>query len=200
VKEIVDMLRDKRTLVAMIGLPVVLYPLLFIFGSQAALVQQDKLERDISHVAMTEGTDPLVREWLENIPKITVLDKVATLADLYSGELDAIVSSTDDVDATLKSGKSVGVDIQFDGAETGSRQAHKRLQEGLRKQDTSLLDRRLAEKGLDTLFVHPLRIESRNVASASKTTGVVLGAILPLVMVLMLGVGAFYPGHRSNGR
>lgn len=192
-KEIVDMLRDKRTLIAMIGLPVVLYPLLFIFGSQAALVQQDKLERDISQVAVAEGTDPLVRQWLEKIPKIAVLDKVATLADLYSGELDAIVGSTDDVDATLRSGKSVAVDIHFDGAETGSRQAHKRLQEGLRQQDVSLLDRRLAEKGLDSPFVHPLKIESRNVASASKTTGAILGAILPLVMVLMLGVGAFYP-------
>ena len=43
-KEMLDTLRDKRTLIAMLGVPIVLYPALFIFGAQA-MVREANISR-----------------------------------------------------------------------------------------------------------------------------------------------------------
>ncbi len=192
-KELVVMLRDRRTLLAMIGVPVVLYPLLFIFGSQAALLQRDKLERSMSRIAVAPGTDPEVLAWLEQIPMVSVLQSITAADDLYAGAVDAVLIPKGPVESALAEGGSLHIEIRYDAAESGSRQAVRRLEEGLSEEGERLLNSRLRARGLHQDFVHPIHVSSTNVASAAKTTGSILGMILPMVMVLMLGVGAFYP-------
>jgi len=53
-KELLDTLRDKRTLIMMIGVPLLLYPSLTLVGFQLALVQHRKLEASLSRVAVIE--------------------------------------------------------------------------------------------------------------------------------------------------
>ncbi|MBN2310614.1 MAG: hypothetical protein JXR94_16700, partial [Candidatus Hydrogenedentes bacterium] len=66
-KELLDTLRDKRTLVAMFVIPVVLYPGLFVIGSQVALSQQDSLEKATCFVALQPG-NPILADWIAAIP------------------------------------------------------------------------------------------------------------------------------------
>jgi sodium transport system permease protein len=192
-KELIDTLRDRRTVVAMIGVPIVLYPVLFIFGTQAALIQQDRLARTDSRVAVEEGTDPRVTEWIERIPRVNLVESVEAAEALYSGTVDAVVSAPAQVDSLLDEGKTVELDIRFDAAESESRQAADRLSAGLSQERQRLLDERLRGQGIQPSFIRPLEVTRTNVAPATKTTGAILGMILPMVMVIMLGVGAFYP-------
>ena len=55
------------------------------------------------------------------------------------------------------------------------------------------LRKRLEDAGLNTSFAHPIAISDANIAPSEKITGSLLGMILPMVMIVMLGVGAFYP-------
>ncbi|MBN4046837.1 CPBP family intramembrane metalloprotease, partial [bacterium AH-315-P07] len=57
----------------------------------------------------------------------------------------------------------------------------------------SMLESRLSARELPEGFARPLAFESDNIATMEKSTGTVLGTILPLIMVMMLGIGAFYP-------
>ena len=51
-KELLDTFRDRRTLIAMVGVPVVLYPALFILATQATLIQQSRMEKTRAKVAV----------------------------------------------------------------------------------------------------------------------------------------------------
>lgn len=192
-KELVDMLRDKRTLIAMIGIPIVLYPALFIFSSQAVWIQWTKVKKGVSHVAVSgvEG-GPLI-EWLREIPKVEITQSEDPERDLMAGEIDAVVLAEGDVEGLLEDGRAVSIIIQFDVTESASREAAKRLDEGLEKQRDSLLEKRLETVGITSEFVQPLRIERKNVAPPTKAAGTLLGSILPVIIVVMLGVGALYP-------
>src|SRR5262245_38444020 len=53
-KELVDALRDKRTLGAMLVVPVVLYPVLMLVVLQALQIEQAKLERQRYAVAVPD--------------------------------------------------------------------------------------------------------------------------------------------------
>jgi sodium transport system permease protein len=192
-KELLDTVRDKRTLLMMIGVPVLLYPLLLIIGLQGALIQHATLDETVSRVAL-ETTEPdLVRTWLDDVEMIEIVESDSPNEDLDAGELDAVVYIAGPVAQPLADGKSIEIEVRYDSTEFTSADASGRLRNGLDKDNNSLLDARLVDANLDRSYIEPLSIEREDVAPPAKTTGNALGSILPVMMVVMLALGAFYP-------
>ena len=192
-KDMRDTLRDRRTLVAMLGVPIILYPLLFIVASQTAIIQSERIEQMPSRVAIIGDTAGIVAHWIKAIPKVTIVDTDQPDSDLVAGRLDAIVKVGPGARAMLEEGGSVAIAIEYDAAETTSNTAVTRLTEELNKLAMDIRKDRLERAGLDLDYAEPIDIMKENVATRGKITGSILGAILPLIMVLMVGVGAFYP-------
>jgi len=191
-KELLDTFRDKRMLVAMIGVPIVLYPALFVLATQAALVQQSRTEEQTSRVALRgPGTD-LIATWLGDAGRFDLAIDASADA-LASGDLDAIVEISSDIAQTLAGGGRAELTIRYDTAEARSREAKDRLREVFEKSYDQIVAGRVRDAGLSETFADPLVVKEENVAPPSKSTGSILGTILPLIMVVMLGVGAFYP-------
>ncbi len=63
-KELLETLRDKRTLFAMIGLPIILYPAVFLIMTQVTIVQQSKLDAQRSRISLVGPDAGLVSNWL----------------------------------------------------------------------------------------------------------------------------------------
>ncbi len=192
-KELLDTFRDRRTLIAMVGVPVILYPALFILATQATLIQQSRMEKTRAKVAVTGEDASQIVGWLEAEEKIEVTPSDEPLADLEAGKLDAVVTVPAGVAEALEAGGTAEIEIAYDAAEVVSRKASDRLEEVLRKARDALIAERIENEGLADTFAKPLKLTWENVAPPSKATGSILGTILPLLMVVMLGVGAFYP-------
>ena len=192
-KELLDMLRDKRTLIAMLGIPIVLYPALFIFGSQAALMERDRLAETPSRVAIVGEEDELLASWLDNEPGIMLRNPANPAKDLLNGDLQAVVLVEGDLKRQLRDGKAAQLTIQYDATDTASQEAVKRLLEAFDDREAELLKTRLADAGIPADFVDPLDVQRENIAPSTRTTQIVLGMLMPPLMILMLGVGAFYP-------
>ncbi len=191
-KELLDTFRDKRMLVAMIGVPVVLYPLLFVLATQAALVQQSRTEEQVSRVALVGPGTEAIAQWLADAGRFEVGGDPGP-GGIASGALDAVVESHGDLTQTLAAGGRAELTIRYDTAEPRSREARERLREVFEKSYERLVAERVKSAGLAETFADPLEVKEENVAPPAKSTGSILGAILPLIMVVMLGVGAFYP-------
>lgn len=192
-KELVETLRDKRTLIAMIGIPILLYPLLIVVVTQVALLQHSELGQMESRVAIAGDADQTVRKWIESMPKMRVIESADPHADLLAGELDAVVLALNDTPAALAGKASAKIRVEYDATEMASHEAMDRIRKGLKKEADRLLAERLKTRGLADEFARPLAVKQVNVAPPEKTTGSILGRILPMLMIVMLGVGAFYP-------
>ena len=192
-KEILDMLRDKRTLIAMLGLPLILYPTLFIVGAQLAMMQANKVAESRSLVAVAGAHKDILEGWLLKAPKMGVAISDDPELDLAEGRLQAIVSLESDPAQTLELGKTASILIRYDATDTASQEAVKRIMETLDAREKDMLKARLEIIGIPGDFVNPYDVERRNVASGAKYTGTILGMLMPLIMIVMLGVGAFYP-------
>ncbi|MAE67900.1 MAG: hypothetical protein CMJ18_26905 [Phycisphaeraceae bacterium] len=192
-KELLETLRDKRTLIAMIVIPVLLYPLLIILVVQVATVQQSKIDQATSRVAPGAGAAPEIHAWLDALEQVEVVLSGNPGRDLREGHIDAIVRAGPDALDALNADGSAEVSIEYDGTEMRSREAMERIREGLGLRAREMIEARLADKGLSPQYIRPIEIESKNIASAQKKTGSLLGRALPMMMILMLGVGAFYP-------
>jgi len=183
------MLRDRRTLTAMIGVPMVLYPALFVFGSQAAMMQQNKIESTPSRIAVVGKDAVFVSGWFSEDPQLSV----AGARGPVSAEIQAVVVLPDNFRNDVESGRTAHAVVEYDAAEPASYEASRRVVDAMDKQFEQLLKARLDGAGLPETFADPIEVETKNVAPPAKATGAMLGMMLPLIMIVMVGVGAFYP-------
>lgn len=192
-KELLETLRDKRTLIMMIAVPIILYPAMLLLVMQVALIQHSSLENTISKVAIQSPEPEMLRGWLQDLPRIEVKDSENPAQDLKDGKLDAIIVADCGVSGILNSDGTVPIEIEYDHTEFVSRDAVGRIQRVLFNVSERLRTERLERAGLPEEYIVPLKIDEKDVAPPEKTTGMLLGLLLPVLMIIMIALGAFYP-------
>lgn len=185
-KEMREALRDRRTLAVMILLPLVVYPLLAMLAAQVA-TGRDKQRQDRPSTVAVVGEGPTREDFVSRIRKNTsqfILIQSGAASDVETGRLDALVE--------LDAAEGTKLTIVYDASRDESRLAEERLGDALAK---TLPD------GCEPAFTS----KSRSVAPKARLGGYLLSKALPLFVVLMVMLGAFYPaidvtaGERERG-
>ncbi len=184
-KELREALRDRRTLAIMILLPLVVYPLLSLLAAQVATGRDKQREQRPSSVALVgSGLDHALAARIRQNPTLFVLLPTGTAADIEGGGLDALIER-DGRDATK-------LTLVYDASRDESRVAEERLSD-------------LIAKGLPDGCAPSLTADRRSIAPEARVGGYLLSKALPLFVVLMVLLGAFYPaidvtaGERERG-
>ncbi len=186
VKELREALRDRRTLAIMILLPLVVYPLLAMLAAQVSSAREKSREHRPSTVAVTGSGEARKRiaSTLSSNPKHFVLLSSGTPADVEDGRLDALI------EAHANDARRVAV--LYDGSRDESRLAKERVRQAFAE---------LLPEGCVPRFTADLR----DIAPQARLGGYLLSKALPLFVVLMVLLGAFYPaidvtaGERERG-
>ena len=185
-KELREALRDRRTLAIMILLPLVIYPLLAMLAVQVATGREKQREERPSTIAVV-GTGTVLASLTAQIKKNQTLFDLrskGTPADVEAGRLDALV----ELDAT----DGTKLNVFYDASRDDSRIAEERLAETTAK---------ILPDGCAPAFA----MQRHSLAPKARMGGYLLSKALPLFVVLMVLLGAFYPaidvtaGERERG-
>ena len=187
-KELRETFRDRRTLFMMLVIPTLLYPALFVALEQLALFGQRRLEDQAPAVAVAGAAD--VREFMGRDTLLRLAPAAdATPAAVRDGRVQAAVL----VEPGAGAESTTRVRVLFDESDDRSRRAHQIVWERLNLWSDTVLERRLAARGLPPTFAAPLALADSSVATAQEAGGYALGRFLPGILVLMTLLGAFYP-------
>lgn len=186
-KEIIDVLRDKRTLAAMILIPLFLYPLLILITSQVTLLVLESREEQVLPVAFAFSMDAGLAQM--------VLEEADHYKLSVQGVNDAALAlDQQHIAAYVTRQPGPVYHIHFKSSEPGSREAANRLGSLLKDYQQRLSRASLEEAGLDPEAVlTPFRYEFQDVTADEERTGLFLGAILPFMLVVGVVTGAIYP-------
>jgi sodium transport system permease protein len=189
-KELKETLRDRRTMMVMLVLPIFLYPVLLIVVQQLVLVGRRSLEEKPVQVAAV-GSAPLARAFLDRDTAMVVTagDSVP-IAALRAGTVDAAVRFGAE-DGLARSSQDVRV--FYDESHDRSRRAHTLVAARLREWNDTLLSARLSAAGLPASFARPVAVADSSVATAERLGGYALGRFLPPLLIMMTLLGAFFP-------
>jgi len=185
-KEIKDTLRDRRTLMMMVLVPILLYPVLFAVVGQIMAVGTQQLEKEKSVIAyipeMPIGLDSL----LVANSELEVLVSPYPAEDLQNRAIQAYLEqkSSETGDSLL---------IYFDAAVDRSRLAKDRLNALVEDYQRQLQVARLQEAGVALDLLEPLKIRAINMAPPAKMGGMLFGSIIPTLLIVTLVLGAMYP-------
>jgi sodium transport system permease protein len=188
-KEMRETLRDTRTMLMMVVVPVLLYPVLLIAAEQLALFGMRRLEAEAARVA-------LVGEEVWGLEDFLIQDEEIELVQVGDPE-EAIRADSVQAVAVVGGGEgedaSQDVTILFDAANDRSQRGRQVLSAALRSWGDTLLERRIQARGLPSGFAHPLAVADSSIARPEELGGYALGRFLPMLLIMMTLLGAFYP-------
>lgn len=194
-KELLDLLRDRRTIVSMIVVPMLVMPLLMVGMGMAGAKLVNKARREIPKVMVLGGEDsPQTLAALRGLKTIELVPPGADYVNLISDKkIRAAVEIPKGFDAAVKSGETVTVQIYVYEGEIKSSFAAESIEEHFRQLRTATVSRRLAEHNVPEKLLKPFEIHRTNVASQKKVSGNLIGSIIPYLVILMCMMGAIYP-------
>jgi sodium transport system permease protein len=185
-KEILDLLRDRRTIISMLVFPMLLIPLIFLglnyFLSRSINRAQDKqfnlaLKQETGLEGMTTSLEQAgfkVRP--SDNPRRAVENKETELGVDVSGERN-----------------SPAVRIYVDQSQLETAVASGRIETVLNQLKEARVKNELQRAGVPERILTPFTVEKVNTAPPKKMSGMFIGAMIGYMFVMFMLMGAMYP-------
>jgi sodium transport system permease protein len=194
-KELKDTLRDRRAIISMIVVPMLIIPVM-MFGFSAVMIKMvTKAKAETPTVMIIGGEDsPLVVERLRSNPRIQIVEYSDDYAARISDKkLRAAVRIPDGFDAAVGTSDTPEVKIYHYGGEIKSGFAVQAVDEFFRELRDEHVRDAVAARGLPENFVRPFEFRRENVAPPEKVGGNMIGGFIPYIFIILCLTGAMYP-------
>jgi sodium transport system permease protein len=196
-KEFTDTIRDKRTLITMIVVPLAVIPLLI--GGMAKLGQRmaARAEEEKSTIAFI-GPE-FAPGLYERIADDTLFVIASGIAEqdldtlIRSDSLDGAIVVPGSFDDLLAADLQASLSIYFRSSNQLN-VTERRLRDIINAYDDDIVAERIEARNLDAQIFDAIEIVRVDIASLQEVLGKTVGGFLPYLFILLAFTGAMYPG------
>jgi len=194
-KELTEALRDRRTLISTILVPLLLFPVLSVGFASLAVALVGKAKEEVPKVMLRGGEDsPIVVEGLRKLDKIQIVPETPGWKDqIINKEIRAAVEIPPGFQADVNQQKSETVKIFNYQGEIKSEFATDKVETYMKEYRDKVVKERLAAKNLAETVLKPFEVKRENVAPEEKVSGAVFGGLIGYMVILLCMTGAMYP-------
>ncbi len=194
-KEILDVIRDKKTILTMVVLPVLLYPILFLVIMQIMTLVLETQEESTYYIAydhVSEEHSQALNDWIagEEDELEYILQEVKSdnpQEDLKAEKIDAYIT----VEETES---QIQYEIHYLYAATNSNTAAGMLKEEIESFSQKVAEDHAKEQGLDVnKLLYPVVATMDDQSSNESSVGSMLGGIIPFLLITSIVMGCIYP-------
>lgn len=194
-KELRDSLRDRRTIISMIVVPVLAIPLLMFGVGTLVFKTVTKARQEIPRVMIIGGKDsPKVLSALGAARNLQIVPATADFTNqIVEKRVRAVVKLPPDFDAAIAREEKAEVEIYEYQGEIKSGFAAGNLNAFFQNLRDATVRERLESRGVPVEVLKPFTIHRQNVAPPAKVAGSLLGGMLPYIIIILCMTGAMYP-------
>ena len=199
-KELREMLRDRRSLTIMFGIPLVLYPLLTIVIGFVGVTKQKQLTATAVKVAVVnpQAAPHLIDLLNGKDAGVQVIQSADPDADLASAKLDAILVVPPGAEEAALARKEPEIVVRLDRSRTSSMYVEPRINKILNNYEHWVLEQRLKDRGQPTELLQPLKRTTADIATADQRLGKLLAMSLPVLLLVTGMLGALFPALNAT--
>lgn len=195
-KELIDTIRDRRTIIMMVVIPLLVFPLIINLTVKFSVSQEKKAQEKILKIGLiTHGSAASFRDNLLNRRDMTVdenIDKEKIENLIQGGKADFIIVFEEEFDNKIAENLKGQVEVYFK-ASNENNIAKRRIIKLLNDFKDRLIALRLQELNLEKSFIEALEIKEHDLASVQERLGEAIGGLLPYFFVIFCFLGAMYP-------
>ncbi len=191
-KELLDTLRDRRTLFAMVLGPVLVMPLFVLLPQRLMQRQVNAQQASVIRVAVAGAENaPSLVDALEASREVELLQTDDPAALIRDDGADVGLVFPPGFESDLAERRTTEVRLVADESELLSVRTE-RLRSLLGEYAQAVVTARLEAEGVDPSWLMPFAIEDVNIASPRQMSGAFLGMMLPMFIVLWSLLGGMY--------
>lgn len=196
-KELKDTLRDRRTLIMMLLIPVLIFPVILnVFVGISASFEAEALGKTVK-IGYVGSEETYLLQKLDALPEdygkkeiIYYKDSSSLIKDIQSDSIQIGIYTENSFNASMSEKKPATASIFFDATDMGMQDRAKKYIntiEGIAQQE------RYIDMNLDEEQLKPFAINYKNVASDKEMIGKLGGGILPYIFIAFGFIGCMYP-------
>jgi sodium transport system permease protein len=193
-KEFLDIFRDKRTLVRMILIPLLAFPLII---NLVTTVQSSQMEKEatkelkIGYVLNNQSSDLIDRLAKNDHYTFMAFTDTTVLRDAVKADsLNLGLAFDANFDADFNAGKQANYSLFYRKADG---EEYDRFMGLMEMEEQYLIEQRLAKKELTTAYIEPLKMNKINLSSTKEIIGKYAGGILPYIFMAFCFMGCMLP-------
>ncbi|MBT3251366.1 MAG: ABC transporter permease [Candidatus Marinimicrobia bacterium] len=195
-KEMIDMIRDRRTLFFLILFPILFIPLMVVgFPKLIGSISEQKMTEILTVAIVGEDNSPELTSFFrdsENIIIIMDVPKDSIESSIISENIDAAVVISDNFENDIQNMIPALIELHYRSSDDMDA-LQKRLSVGLNKYANIINKTRYEQLSLNEENFTPLNIQHNNIASQKEIMGKLMGGWLPYIFILYCFLGAMYP-------
>ncbi len=196
-KELLDTLRDRRTLMMMLVIPILIFPItLNVFVSISASFQEEAAVKTLK-VGIIGDKNSYFAQQLNEIPAemgakklVFFKDSASLMTELKKDSIQLGIITEKQFDQTLASQFPAKVNWYFDATEIG---INERAEQYMKIIEVKAQQKRYDELEVDFRKVTPFQTSYQNIASDKKMVGQIAGGFLPYIFIAFGFIGCMYP-------
>lgn len=194
-KELTEWLRDRRTLISTVLVPLLAFPILMVGITALATVLIGNAEKEVPKIMILGGEDsPQLLDRLNKLEKLKVVPYAADWKDQISNkDIRAAVEIPQGFQAALAEGTAPTVNIYFYQGELKSSFGADHVQKAVEEYRDEVVKDRLAAKNVPASVLKPFDVKEENVAPPEKVGGASIGGFIGYAVILLCLTGAMYP-------
>jgi sodium transport system permease protein len=200
-KEIKEVLRDRRTLVFMLVMPLVLVPLLMNVMISIYAKSEQKAQTEVLTYAVfgTEHLPQLAQEFADSneFEQIDISDFNQVESSINQNIIKFAISIPEKAQEQIENGEQVTIHIYYNDASVNSRVRY-RAGDVIRQCSDNLRSVQLTALGIEfpeeqDNLIFPLTIEDHGIANERERRGTQVGGFLPYLFIIFCMMGSMYP-------
>ncbi|MGM9977300.1 MAG: ABC transporter permease [Clostridium sp.] len=188
-KELIDIIRDRKTIAFTILLPILIYPVLFQVMSITMKSSQEDAKKEIN-IVINGDKDSNLSKLLTSQENIKEKNYDNPKKALKDGDLQLIINIPSNVDEEIASGNSVDLEILIDDQSEKSTIAGSMVESLINDYSKSIVESRLSELNVDSKILSPINIETKSGINEDGTNNsnanTILGMIPALIVIMLL--------------
>jgi len=194
-KELTDSLRDRRTLISTLLVPLLLFPLMSVGFIGLAQTMETKAKEEIPRVMLLGGADsPQVVGELRSSKKIEVVPATPDWKDkIINKEIRAAIAIPDGFETSLTQQNALTIEIYKYRGELKSSFSADAIEQDLKVYRDKVVEARLEADHVPSSVLTPFLIKQENVAPPEKVGGAAFGGIIGYMVILLCLTGGMYP-------
>jgi len=194
-KELRDTVRDRRTLVSMILIPMLLMPVIMLGMFKFVSEQAARQQTQIAKISIVGGDyAPQLAEAIKSregveIAEVDVQNYKKSVAE---GEVDAVVVIPEDFQNKIAGEKAVSLGLVSKSTNANASNALAAISSAVAAFNANLLEGRFAARDVNSDILSGVTVLPEDVATEQETGGFILAMLLPLLIVMWSIVGGQY--------
>lgn len=188
-KELKDMLRDRKTLVSSIIIPLLIFPIIFgLMGK--GMEKSTKQVTENLKIALIDNSNSSLSSFIKDQKNISIIKSDNIKNDVMEGNIYIGLKIPDNFENELKEEKPVELKIIYDDSSQSSNMAKEVLDSLIDAYSKEIVKARLSQRNIDVSILNPFKITEEIAAKDKGGFGkFMLSLLLPMMLMIYAMTG-----------